>query len=239
MKTLIIALALYGSVNLALAADTNSTPAKPNTALLPVPHKDRRADTTKKFARFSGKHFDIVFDGDSIMNRWETTGKVVWNAHYAGLTADFGIEGDRVENVLWRLEQGQVDGMDPKVVMLMIGTNNSGANSADEIAEGITKLVGEYERRCAQAHIILMAIFPRGEKPTDGGRKKVMAVDELIRALGNDPRVTFINIGPQLMQTDGTISTNMMPDFVHPTAKGYEIWSAAIQPEINKYVQTK
>lgn len=208
-----------------------------NPCAIPTLRTNRLADTHRKFERFSGKHFDIVFDGDSIMNRWETTGKEVWNQHYAGTSADFGIEGDRVENVLWRLQQGQVNKVDPKVVVLMIGTNNSGRNSADQIAGGIKVLVAEYEKLCPHAHIILMGIFPRGEKPTDGGRRKVAAVNREIKSLGKEERVTYIDIGPQLVEADGTISRDMMPDFVHPTAKGYKIWAAAIQPVIDQYVR--
>src|SRR5271155_560322 len=91
------------------AADESVVPATTNTAVIPAPHIGREKDVQRKLERFSGKHFDLVFDGDSIMNRWETTGREVWNQRYAGIAADFGIEGDRVENVLWRLDHGQVD----------------------------------------------------------------------------------------------------------------------------------
>lgn len=221
------------------AADESVVPAATNTAVIPAPHIGREKDVQRKLERFSGKHFDLVFDGDSIMNRWETTGREVWNQRYAGIAADFGIEGDRVENVLWRLDHGQVDGMNPKVIVLMIGTNNSGKNSADEIAEGIEKLVADYEERCPQAHIILMAIFPRGEKPDDGGRRKVAAVNARIKVLGEDPRITFIDLGDKLVEPDGTISRDMMPDFVHPTAPGYQFWADAIQPVIAQYAPSK
>jgi lysophospholipase L1-like esterase len=223
----------------ASVANAPAVPAGVNTAAFPVSYPDGEKDMQRKWERFSGKHFAIVFDGDSIMNRWETTGKQVWNQRYSGIAADFGIEGDHVENLLWRLDNGQVDGMDPKVVVLMIGTNNSGQNSADEIADGIKITVAEYEKRCPHAHIILMAIFPRGEKPTDGGRLKVAAVNRQIKSLDSQERVTFIDIGPQLIEPDGTISRDMMPDFVHPTAKGYQIWANAIQPVINKYTPSK
>src|SRR5882724_3704887 len=221
------------------ASETNNQSTMPvitNTAAVPTLRTNRTEDVQRKMARFGGKHFDIIFEGDSIMNRWETTGKEMWNQRYAGIAADFGIEGDHVENVLWRLENGQADGIDPKVVVLMIGTNNSGQNSATQIADGIKLLVAEYEKRCPRAHIILMGIFPRGEKPTDGGRRKVAAVNEQIKALDDGQRVTFIDIGPQMIGPDGIISRDMMPDFVHPTAKGYVIWADAIQPVINKYV---
>jgi len=223
-----------------LRADTNvmALPPHVNSATIPVPHTDRMKDVQTKMERFGGKHFDIVFDGDSIMNRWENTGKAMWQQHYAGISADFGIEGDHVENVLWRLGQGQMDGIDPKVIVLMIGTNNSGHNSATEIADGIKLLVAEYEKRCPQAHIILMGIFPRGEKPTDGGRRKVAAVNEQIKALDGG-RVSYIDISAPMIGADGIISRDMMPDFVHPTAQGYQIWSDAIQPVINQYVTAK
>jgi len=224
------------------AVEINSQPSAPaitNTAAIPTLRTNRQEDVQRKLDRFAGKHADIIFEGDSIMNRWETTGKEMWKQHYAGIAADFGIEGDHVENVLWRLDHGQVDGINPKVVVLMIGTNNSGQNSATQIADGIKLLVAEYEKRCPNAHIILMGIFPRGEKPTDGGRRKVAAVNSIIKSLDDGQRVTFIDIGPQMIEPDGTISRDMMPDFVHPTAKGYQIWANAIQPVINKYVPSK
>jgi Glycosyl hydrolases family 2, TIM barrel domain/GDSL-like Lipase/Acylhydrolase family/Glycosyl hydrolases family 2 len=111
----------------------------------------------------SGKPAEIVFDGDSITNRWETTGKATWSARYADRAADFGIEGDRIENLLWRLSKGQVTGINPKVVVLMIGTNNVGRNTPDQIAGGIKAAVAGYETLCPNAHIILMAVFPRGK----------------------------------------------------------------------------
>lgn len=227
------------SASAAFAADTIYQPSLPqgaNPAAFASPRDDWYRDVQQKFTKYSGKHADIVFDGDSITNRWEGTGRETWNQRYASIAADFGIEGDRVENVLWRLSKGQVDGVDPKVVVLMIGTNNSGRDSADQIAEGIKALVAEYEKRCPNAHIILMGIFPRGAKPTDGGRLKVAAVNAQIRVLDDGARVTFIDITDKMLESDGTLLPTMAPDFVHPTAPGYQIWADAIQPTIDKYV---
>src|SRR5882724_13695043 len=191
MKRIYFSGACAAMVSLAiplLAGETNHPPpvfAITNTAAIPTLRTDRHEDMQRKLDRFAGKHADIIFEGDSIMNRWETTGRELWNQRYAGIAADFGIEGDHVENVLWRLDHGQVDGIDPKVVVLMIGTNNSGQNSATQIADGIKLLVAEYEKRCPDAHIILMGIFPRGEKPDDGGRRKVAAVNSRIKTLND------------------------------------------------------
>jgi len=207
-----------------------------NPAAVAAPRDDWYQAIQQKFTRFGNKHWDIIFDGDSITNRWENTGKSVWDRNYAANSADFGIEGDRVENVLWRLSKGQVDGIDPKVVVLMIGTNNSGRDSADQIAAGIKVLVPEYEKRCPNAHIILMGIFPRGQDANDGGRQKVTAVNSQISSLDDRDRVTYVDIGPKLIESDGTISSSMMPDFLHPAAQGYQIWSDAIQPIIDKYL---
>ncbi len=206
-----------------------------NPAAIAQPKMDWFIDVQNKFNRYGGKPAEIVFEGDSITNRWEGAGREQWKQFFEGRAADFGIEGDHVEHALWRLSKGQVDGINPKVVVITIGTNNSGRDSAEQIAEGIKALVMEYEKRCPRAHIILMGIFPRGEMPEDGGRKKVAAVNAIIKSLDDGKRVTFVDITPQLLQPDGTISKDMMPDFVHPTEKGYEIWASAIMPIVKKY----
>jgi lysophospholipase L1-like esterase len=207
-----------------------------NPAAFPAPRDDWYITVQEKFNRFSGKPADIVFDGDSITNRWETTGKATWSARYADRAADFGIEGDRIENLLWRLSKGQVTGINPKVVVLMIGTNNVGRNTPDQIAGGIKAAVAGYETLCPNAHIILMAVFPRGKTANDGNRLKLAAVNTQIAALDDGQRVSFVDIGSKLTEKDGEIIPEMMPDALHPTAQGYVIWADAIQPLIDKYV---
>jgi lysophospholipase L1-like esterase len=217
------------------------TPAAPegtNSAAYATTRDDWFLTVQGKFDRYSGKQADILFDGDSITNRWETTGKTVWDAHFAGRAANFGIEGDRTENLLWRLSKGQVSGVDPKVVVLMIGTNNVSRNSYQDISSAVEAIVLQYETLCPSAHILLMAVFPRGKTPADPNRMKlVQANKELAERFGkaSDPRVTFVDISKQLTQIDGNISVDMMPDLVHPTVGGYAIWADAIFPYIAKY----
>ncbi len=207
-----------------------------NPAAVGAPRDDWWATVQSKFDRYGGKHFDIVFDGDSITNRWETTGHDVWARHFAGRAADFGIEGDRVENVIWRLSKGELDGVDPKVIVLMIGTNNiSRGDSAENIVEGIRFLIAQYLQAAPNAHLILMGVFPRAQTPADPKRQEVNAINEKLSTFGSD-RVTYVDIGPKLMQADGTITTEEARDFLHPEASGYQFWFEAIDPLISQYV---
>ncbi len=209
-------------------------PAPKNPAAVARPRDDWYITVQQKFDRYAGKSPKIIFDGDSITNRWETTGRDTWTL-FGGQTADFGIEGDRTENLLWRLSKGQVDGMDPNLVVLMIGTNNVARDSPEEIAEGIRSVVAEYETRCPHAHIALMAVFPRGRTPGDPSRVKVEAVNHLVSALDDGQRVSFVDIGPSLVEPDGSISAKTMPDYLHPAAQGYVIWAEALKALLEKY----
>ncbi|HKB90388.1 MAG TPA: GDSL-type esterase/lipase family protein [Opitutaceae bacterium] len=214
---------------------TSPVPPGGNPALYANFRDDWFQTVQRKFDRFSMKPFDIVFDGDSITNRWETTGKEFWSKYFEGHAADFGIEGDRIENVRWRLIKGQLDGINPKLIVLMIGTNNSGRDSAEQIAEGIKALVSDYRNRCPQAHIVLMGVFPRGANSGDPIRQKVAAINRLIASSADGLHVSYLDIGPDLVNSDGSISKEMMPDFLHPTAIGYEVWTKALLPFVEKY----
>src|SRR5579862_3979865 len=137
-----------------------------NPATVATPRDEWVARVQASINQTKGKHYDLIFDGDSITDGWQGTGKNVWTQRYGTLSAmDFGISADKVENLLWRLQQGQVDGLDPKLVVLMIGTNNTGRDNVDQIAEGISVVTAEYEKRCPHAHILLLAVFPRSASP--------------------------------------------------------------------------
>jgi len=182
----------------------------------------------------------LVFDGDSITYGWQGGGKTVWAERYGKLNAfDFGIGGDRTQHVLWRLAQGQVDGVKPKLIALMIGTNNLDGNTAEEIADGVKAIVAEYQKRCPEATILLQAIFPRAEQPTDPFRAKIKAINAIISKLGDDKKVLYVDFGDKFLNADSTMSKEIMPDFLHPSAKGYQIWADAIQPIIDRFFPAK
>jgi lysophospholipase L1-like esterase len=187
--------------------------------------------------RANANKYDLIFDGDSITDNWQAAGKGVWTQHYAALNpVDFGIGGDRTEHLLWRLQQGQVDGQNPKLIVLMIGTNNLASNSDDQISEAIGAIVKDYLKRCPQAHLLLLGIFPRGASATDPFRARITSINQKIAPLGDGKRVTYLDIGSKFLQPDGTLTKDIMPDYLHPSAKGYEIWASAIQPIVDQYV---
>ena len=251
MKRLIL-LSLLLPVSWALAENASSLspllsavptlPPGANSATFAAPRIDwvQRVKTTNEKAKSEASSIELVFDGDSITDFWQSKGKEVWTKYYGTLNAfDFGISGDRTQHLLWRLSQGQVDGIHPKLIAIMIGTNNASANSAEEIADGVTAIVAEYQRRCPDAVILLQAIFPRGQQPTDPMRAKIKEVNGIISKLHDDKKVIFMDFGDKFLNADGTMSPEIMPDFLHPSVKGYEIWAEAIQPMIKRYFPGK
>lgn len=176
---------------------------------------------------------DVVFLGDSITAGWNNAGKAVWAGTYAPLkAANFGIGGDRTEHVLWRLQNGNLDGLSPKALVLMIGTNNTGRDSAPQIAEGVTAVVNEIRARTPETKIMLLGIFPRGEKPDMPVRAKIAQVNEVLAKLDDGQKVFFLDIGSKFTQPDGTLTKAIMPDFLHLSPAGYQIWADAIQEKL-------
>jgi lysophospholipase L1-like esterase len=189
---------------------------------------------------------EIVLIGDSITHFWGgepagpmKNGPKAWEEAFGKKSVlNMGFGWDRTQNVLWRLENGEFDGLKPKYVVLNIGTNNfSGTKNAREstpaeVAEGIKLICAKIKEKSADTKIILMAVFPRGGKPTDGFRAKITALNELLAAFAKEKGMTFIDLGPKMLEPDGTMSREMMRDFVHPTEKGYAIWAAALKEEI-------
>jgi lysophospholipase L1-like esterase len=184
---------------------------------------------------------EIVMLGDSITHFWggepvggRRTGADVWDRFFANHTVvNLGFGWDRTENVLWRLTHGEFDHANPTVVVVMIGTNNMDLNTPDEIAAGISAICEELHRRAPAAHILLLGIFPRGASP-DATRQKVASVNERLARLDGRNGVTYLDIGRSFLEADGSISAEVMYDHLHPTAKGYALWVAAMEPTLRR-----
>jgi beta-glucosidase len=225
------------------ASSTTPTAAisepRTNTAIIPVDRDGRakpRTDEVLKRAKENPGEYDVVFLGDSITQGWEGAGKEVWEKQFSGRKCiNFGVGGDRTQHVLWRFENGQLDGIKPKAVVLLIGTNNSNKedNTEAEILEGVTTIVAELKKRAPQTKVLLMAIFPRGQTFSTQ-RGKILQVNQALAKQANGKNVFFIDIGPKLIEKDGSISKDIMPDYLHLSPKGYEIWAKAVEGNLKK-----
>jgi lysophospholipase L1-like esterase len=188
-------------------------------------------------AKAAGKSIDLVFIGDSITQGWEDAGRKVWDEHFAPQHAlALGFGGDHTENVLWRLQHGEVDGIAPKVAVVMIGTNNTGdrMDEARVTATGIQRILQELRTRLPTTRVLLLAVFPRDEQPDSALRQRNDQLNGLISGLADGERVVFLNINPKLMRADGTLSKDIMPDLLHLNEQGYRIWTQSITPTLRR-----
>lgn len=179
---------------------------------------------------------DVAFVGDSITARWKGDS---WNKHWGSYRAvNMGIGGDRTQNVLWRLQNGQLDGYKARLFVLMIGTNNTDKKTDPaDVAAGIKAIIELIKTKQPQAKILLLGIFPRGEKPNPG-REKIAAVNELISKFAGGS-VHYMDIGAKFLEPEGTISKEVMPDFLHLGPKGYDIWAEAISAKVKELLAAK
>jgi lysophospholipase L1-like esterase len=260
--SLVLSLTFAGS---GMAQDTNpaagALPAEKAAAQTPAPAPDHRASIPlirtnqpnwmsrhEKFvAEAKQGGIDLLFLGDSITDFWRNRGSNVWNKYYASRhAADFGISGDRTEHVLWRLEHGELDGIHPKVAVLMIGTNNSGDNPADDIAAGIKRMLDDIRAKTPGTKVLLLGVFPRGPRKGKAGSaaddsakrmEVIQAVNEKISKFDDGKTVTYLDIGAKFLGPDGKIPDDVMPDQLHPSEKGYQIWADAMNPTLDRMME--
>jgi lysophospholipase L1-like esterase len=208
----------------------------PNTTI-PVEKDRNRHDEFLKVAKAG--NIDLLFLGDSITDGWRSGGKAIWDKYFAPLkAANFGISGDRTEHVLWRLRNGELEGFQPKVSVVMIGTNNG--DSPADVAQGIKAILSDVHDRHPKCKILLLGIFPRSEKATDGARTKNEEVNKLISkfvTFSDTRRVAYLDIGAKFLAADGTLPKDIMPDLLHPNEKGYQIWADAIIDKVKQLLQ--
>lgn len=209
-----------------------------NTAVVPAAREaGPAADRTNTVLARAKTKYDLVFLGDSITEGWEGAGKDVWAEHYGKRKAvALGVGGDRTQHVLWRLDHGQLEGMDPKLVVLMIGTNNSNGkeHTSAEIAQGIEAVVRSIRAKAPKAKVLLLAVFPRGEKPNEQRAKNDEASHLAADTVADGKDVVFLDISNAFLGKDGVLSKDVMPDYLHPNAKGYGIWANAIEAKVRE-----
>jgi len=247
MKTKFIShLALSCALLVTIAAPaqdaTPATDAAPtlHSALAPVPRTggatNRQAEVLRRAKENSGP-CDIVFIGDSITQGWEGAGKAVWEKYYGKRKClNFGVGGDRTQHVLWRFENGQLDGIQPKAAVVMIGTNNSNRddNTEREILEGVQAIVKQIRKRLPGTKVLVCAIFPRGQTFSTQ-RGKILQVNQALSKLADGKMIHYVDFGADFIEADGSISKAIMPDYLHLSPEGYELWAEAIEPKLKEF----
>ena len=213
---------------------TASAFAQENDAIKPVP---RDANWMKRHDSFNARvkqgNVDLLFIGDSITQGWEGAGKAVWSEKYGKRNAvNLGIGGDRTQHVLWRLDNGNIDGIKPKLAVLMIGTNNSGQNTSEQIAEGITAIVTKLRDKLPETKVLILAVFPRGADGTNKNRMVNEGANQIVAKLADGKNIEYLDIGPKFLDDKGNLSKEVMPDLLHLNPASYQTWADSIEPHV-------
>ena len=194
----------------------------------------------EKLAQAKLGQAELLLIGDSITHNWEKAGKEIWQQYFGDIdTLNIGFSGDRTENVLWRLHHNEVEGITPKLAIMMIGTNNTGhrMDNPASIAAGVDLILKELSERLPETKVLLLAIFPRGANNEDKNRQNNQQTNKLLKKLANTHNVMYADINQHFLTDDGILSEEIMPDLLHPNATGYSIWAEQIKPYVDKYVR--
>jgi lysophospholipase L1-like esterase len=236
-RRVLVAAFLFGLAATAVAQD--------NPAAKPV---NRDIPRHKQFLKVVEKgEGDVIFIGDSITQGWEGAGKKAWAEHFAQFKpVNLGIGGDQTGHVLWRITEGKETApLKPKLAVIMIGTNNTGGHSAEQIAGGIKAIVEELRKQKPEMKILLLGVFPRAGgiakedtvAPKEKLNPKIKQINDIISKFADDKNVFYKDIGPKFLNKDGGLEKKVMPDLLHLSPAGYEIWAEAIKDDIAKLVK--
>ena len=199
----------------------------------------------KNMLKREPKNMKLMFLGDSITMMWRSQsglegGTAVWNKFYKDIPAgNYGISGDKTENVLWRITAGNdLVGTNPKLIVLLIGINNLlQKSSPEDTAAGIKEIVKVLRKKLPQSKILLLGVFPCWKSPKHPIRAKVKKVNKIICNLADNKKIWYLDIGNVFLEKDGSISKKILRDYLHLSEKGYERWAKAINPTVNKLMK--
>lgn len=242
-----LAFVLCGAIaSLHAANSTTEAEAKAHSAVTP----QLRTDVSwymprheQKLQQAAQQEVDLLFIGDSITHYWENQGRTVWQEYYANRKAfNLGFSGDKTSNVLWRLQNGEVDQLSPKLTVIMIGTNNR--ESATQIADGVKAICAEVRQRMPESKILVLGIFPRGDyrdrpkqEVTESGDNRQWATNReantILSQFADNETIFYLDIGEAFLN-EGKVRRDLMPDFLHPNTAGYQVWAEAQEPALKK-----
>ena len=216
-----------------LAQVLDRTPA----AVVPIPQTESWWTTRHEhtLARVRQGKIDLLLIRDSITQGWSNEGCRIWDTYYGRRRAvNFGFSGDRTEHVLWRLDHGEIDGITPKLVVVMIGTNNTGArhDPPAETAAGIQAILTTLRTRLPGAKILLLGVFPRSASADDPLRRLNVAINDRLRAYADNQQIFFSDLSRHFLDDRGRLSQDLMPDYLHLSERGYQVWADGMEDAI-------
>lgn len=222
-------------------------PRPPGPADIPAPRSDQNSMLAHEqlLAKAKAGGTDVYFIGDSIARRWGATDYpqylANWKENFFGWNAgDFAWGADRIENIQWRLDHGELDGVSPKVIVILAGTNNVGTRAIDdakiaEITRGLAGVVFTCRQKAPEAKIILTGIFPRNDSMA--GLPAIAAINANLARLADGAIVRYINVNDKLADANGVLLDGMMnTDKLHPALKGYQVWADALKPILTEWL---
>ena len=217
-------------------AQTNLVP-EPQQCIKPVPREgqayERFLELNQRVKDSQGQA-EVIFVGNSITQGWEGNGKEVWKKYYEPRHAlNLGIGSDHTQHVLWRLDHGNLDGLKPKVAVVLIGVNNipDDNNTPRNVLEGVTAVVKKLREKLPDTKVLLLGIFPFREDFC-AQRAKALQVNQALHKLDDGQWIRFLDFGYRFIQPDGKIGRDMMRDFLHPSPAGYRIWAEAMEADL-------
>ena len=215
------------------------SPPPANPAIAPSPRAGAWLRQHESYvATASRGAVDLLFVGDSITALWDATAPATWSRYYAPRrAANFGIGGDHTQHILWRLDHGELEGIKPRVVVLMVGTNNIPHDSEDQVFEGVAAVVNRVRLKLPESKVLLLGIFPRGldrdpSQPTTAPDTRVDRLNARLARLEDGRAIEYLDIGPAFLDPSGRLVQSIEPDFLHLSRKGYRIWADAMEPTL-------
>ena len=230
-----------GSAARGLQAPKPVVPRRTELSALTPTVKDPARHAQFMFRKTQGE-IGLLFLGDSITDHWPRNGEWSWLKFAPYKPADFGISADRTEHLLWRITNGELEGIHPKVVVIMIGTNNVGHFSDEEpqwAANGVKKVVETVHQKLPGTKVLLLGVFPRGAEPADRLRQKVGEINQIIAGLDDGSKTRYLDITKIFLDAKGNLPRDIMPDALHPNAHGYDLWYEAMHPLLDEMLGTK
>lgn len=185
--------------------------------------------------RDSLRDTQVVFFGDSITQGWDSDGKAAWNKHFAQFRPlNLGIGGDETCHLLWRMDNGALDGISPKVLVLLIGTNNLGnaGHSGRDAAEGVKLVVQKIRQKLPDTKVLLLAVFPRDPEPQTHFRREIAILNGMIGKLHDGKTIHYVDYSPVFLRDGGKLPQELSPDYLHLSPAAYELWAKAMAPQI-------